>query len=81
MRAPIRPDGTRLRELAPIVQALPCIMSRPHIRRKRLSVGAVMDGRVATGIGYSRFFAALERYLKRTELPETCLGQGTPARV
>lgn len=54
---------------------------RPCIRRKRLPLGAVMDERMDTGIEYSRFFAAFERYLKQPELPETCLGQGTPACV
>lgn len=37
---------------------------------KRLPLGVVMDERIATGIEYSRFFAAFERYLKKPELLE-----------
>ena len=33
-------------------------------RKKRMPLGVVMDERIATGIEYSRFFAAFERYLK-----------------
>ena len=39
-------------------------------RKKRLPLGVVMDERVATGIEYSRFFAAFERYLKHPDLLE-----------
>ena len=40
-------------------------------RKKQLPLGVVMDERIATGIEYSRFFAAFERYLKKPELLET----------
>lgn len=39
-------------------------------RKKLLPLGVVMDERIATGIEYSRFFAAFERYLKTPELLE-----------
>ena len=39
-------------------------------RKKQLPLGVVMDERIATGIEYSRFFAAFERYLKKPELLE-----------
>ena len=42
-------------------------------RKKQLPLGVVMDERIATGIEYSRFFAAFERYLGRPELLETRL--------
>ena len=42
-------------------------------RRKMLPLGVVMDERVATGIEYSRFFAAFERYLKKPEALESRL--------
>ena len=46
----------------------------PDDRRKKLMpLGVVMDERVATGIEYSRFFAAFERYLKKPELQESRL--------
>ena len=49
-------------------------------RKKRMPLGVVMDERIATGIEYSRFFAAFERYLKKPELLETRLdGQAVPA--
>ena len=35
-----------------------------------LPLGVVMDERIATGIEYSRFFAAFERYLKHPEVLE-----------
>ena len=41
--------------------------------KKRMPLGVVMDERIATGIEYSRFFAAFERYLKKPELLETRL--------
>ena len=40
-------------------------------RKKQLPIGVVMDERIATGIEYSRFFAAFERYVKHPELLET----------
>lgn len=43
-------------------------------RKKLLPLGVVMDERIATGIEYSRFFAAFERYLKQPELLEQRLG-------
>ena len=39
-------------------------------RRTLLPLGVVMDERIATGIEYSRFFAAFERYLKHPEALE-----------
>ncbi len=39
-------------------------------RKKQLPLGVVMDERIATGIEYSRFFAAFERYLRSPELLE-----------
>ncbi|MDD3347373.1 hypothetical protein [Oscillibacter sp.] len=42
-------------------------------RKKQLPLGVVMDERIATGIEYSRFFAAFERYLKQPELLENRL--------
>lgn len=42
-------------------------------RKKRMPLGVVMDERIATGIEYSRFFAAFERYLKKPELLEARL--------
>ena len=38
-----------------------------------MPVGVVMDERIATGIEYSRFFAAFSRYLKDPECLETRL--------
>ena len=47
--------------------------------KKRMPLGVVMDERIATGIEYSRFFAAFERYLKKPELLETRLdGKAVP---
>ena len=47
-------------------------------RKRLMPLGVVMDERVATGIEYSRFFAAFERYLKNPSLLETRLdGQGS----
>lgn len=46
-------------------------------RKKQMPLGVVMDERIATGIEYSRFFAAFERYLKRPELLEVRLDGGT----
>lgn len=42
-------------------------------RRRLMPLGVVMDERVATGIEYSRFFAAFERYLKDPAVLETRL--------
>ena len=42
-------------------------------RKKQMPLGVVMDERIATGIEYSRFFAAFERYLKKPELLEVRL--------
>ncbi len=39
-------------------------------RKKRMPLGVVMDERIATGIEYSRFFAAFLRYLKTPEVLE-----------
>ena len=50
-------------------------------RRKLLPLGVVMDERIATGIEYSRFFAAFERYLKTPELLETRLDGAGAARA
>ena len=50
-------------------------------RKKLLPLGVVMDERIATGIEYSRFFAAFERYLKRPELLECRLDGKIPAQV
>ena len=56
----------------------------PHapagVRKRLMPLGVVMDERVATGIEYSRFFAAFERYLKNPEVLESRLdGQGAMA--
>ena len=46
-------------------------------RKKRMPLGVVMDERIATGIEYSRFFAAFMRYLKTPEVLEKRLdGKG-----
>jgi len=45
-------------------------------RKKLMPLGVVMDERIATGIEYSRFFAAFERYLKKPELLESPMGTG-----
>ena len=42
-------------------------LAGPGSRKKKMPLGVVMDERIATGIEYSRFFAAFERYLKRPE--------------
>ena len=41
--------------------------------KKRMPLGVVMDERIATGIEYSRFFAAFRRYLKQPEVLEARL--------
>ena len=56
-------------------------MGRPELdplapegqRKKRMPLGVVMDERIATGIEYSRFFAAFLRYLKDPEILESRL--------
>jgi hypothetical protein len=45
-------------------------MAPESARKKLMPLGVVMDERVATGIEYSRFFAAFARYLKKPELLE-----------
>ena len=49
---------------------VPDPMAPEGTRKKQLPLGVVMDERIATGIEYSRFFAAFERYLKHPELLE-----------
>ena len=50
-------------------------------RKKQLPLGVVMDERIATGIEYSRFVAAFERYLKYPELLESRLdGKAEPEK-
>ncbi len=39
-------------------------------RKKQMPLGVVMDERIATGIEYSRFFAAFSRYMKTPEILE-----------
>ena len=41
--------------------------------KKIMPLGVVMDERIATGIEYSRFFAAFSRYLKQPEILESRL--------
>ena len=48
-------------------------LAGPGSRKKPMPLGVVMDERVATGIEYSRFFAAFSRYLKNPEVLETPL--------
>ena len=50
-------------------------------RKKQLPLGVVMDERIATGIEYSRFFAAFERYLKYPELLEGSFDGTADAQV
>jgi len=48
--------------------------------KKLLPLGVVMDERIATGIEYSRFFAAFKRYMKTPEVLESRLdGKEIPA--
>lgn len=54
--------------------------AEPGNRSRHMPLGVVMDERIATGIEYSRFFAAFERYLKRPEVLEDRL-DGKPAAV
>ena len=54
----------------------------PESRKKRLPLGVVMDERIATGIEYSRFFAAFSRYMKDPARLETPLGDNlAPAKA
>jgi hypothetical protein len=60
-------------------------MGRPEdkvgdVKGKRLPLGVVMDERIATGIEYSRFFAAFQRYLRTPHVLETRL-DGKDAEV
>ena len=53
-------------------------MGRPEdklgdVKGKRLPLGVVMDERIATGIEYSRFFTAFQRYLRHPHVLETRL--------
>ena len=53
-------------------------MGRPEdklgdVKGKRLPLGVVMDERIATGIEYSCFFAAFQRYLRHPHVLETRL--------
>ena len=50
---------------------VPDPMAPEGTRKKQLPIGVVMDERIATGIEYSRFFAAFERYVKHPEMLET----------
>ena len=52
---------------------VPDPMAPEGSRKKQLPLGVVMDERIATGIEYSRFFAAFERYLRKPEVLETRL--------
>ena len=52
---------------------VPDPMAPEGSRKKRMPLGVVMDERIATGIEYSRFFAAFSRYLKTPEVLETRL--------
>ena len=45
----------------------------PQSRSRAMPLGVVMDERIATGVEYSRFFAAFTRYLKHPEELETRL--------
>lgn len=56
-------------------------MAPPGSRRKQMPLGVVMDEHIATGIEYSRFFAAFERYLKKPELLEGRLDGKAPAQA
>lgn len=57
---------------------VPAPMAPEGTRKKLLPLGVVMDERIATGIEYSRFFAAFERYLKKPEQLETRLDGKNP---
>lgn len=59
-------------------------LAGPGSRKKLMPLGVVMDERVATGIEYSRFFAAFSRYLKNPEVLETPLDgreEAVPVRM
>ena len=57
---------------------VPDPMAPEGSRKKLIPLGVVMDERIATGIEYSRFFAAFQRYLKKPELLETRLDGKNP---
>ena len=58
---------------------VPDPMAPEGSRKKLMPLGVVMDERIATGIEYSRFFAAFSRYLKTPEVLETRLdGRAVP---
>lgn len=46
---------------------VPDPLAEPGSRKRLMPLGVVMDERIATGIEYSRFFAAFNRYLKNPE--------------
>ncbi|SFP40041.1 hypothetical protein SAMN05216343_1075 [Oscillibacter sp. PC13] len=52
---------------------VPDPMAPTGSRKKQMPLGVVMDERIATGIEYSRFFAAFSRYLKQPEILENRL--------
>ncbi len=52
---------------------VPDPLAVPGSRKKQMPLGVVMDERIATGIEYSRFFAAFSRYLKDPESLESRL--------
>ncbi len=52
---------------------VPDPLGEPGSRKKQMPLGVVMDERIATGIEYSRFFAAFGKYLKKPECLETRL--------
>lgn len=57
---------------------VPDPLGAPGSRKKHMPLGVVMDERVATGIEYSRFFAAFSRYLKKPESLEARLDGKEP---
>ena len=52
---------------------VPKLASEPGGRGRNMPLGVVMDERIATGIEYSRFFAAFDRYLKTPMVLESRL--------
>ena len=52
---------------------VPDPMAPAGIRKKLMPLGVVMDERIATGIEYSRFFAAFSRYLRKPVVLEVRL--------
>jgi len=49
------------------------VPKEPGSRSKQMPLGVVMDERIATGIEYSRFFAAFQRYLRNPVMLENRL--------